>query len=111
MQAAQSINKIQNRKVARDYMNEGATETFEGEVIKLVHITMNESKPAIVIECGINAREWISPTFCLYTMKKLIEGGENGTLKNFQFYIVPVLNPDGYRYTWSGVENRYVSTF
>lgn len=84
--------------------------TFEGNVIKLVHIALNDTNPAIVIECGINAQQWISPAVCLYFMKKLEEEGMNGPLKSFQFYIVPVLNPDGYRYTWSGIENRYVST-
>ncbi|XP_070577619.1 carboxypeptidase B-like [Ptychodera flava] len=55
---------------------------------------------------GIHAREWVSPSTMIYTVKYLVEG--YGTepditnyVDNFDYYIVPVSNPDGYEFTWN----------
>ena len=52
------------------------------------------NKPAIFMDCGIHAREWVSPAFCLFALDQLVE--EQALLDQFDFYIVPVANPDGY---------------
>ncbi|XP_066952533.1 carboxypeptidase B1-like [Macrobrachium rosenbergii] len=52
---------------------------------------------------GIHAREWVSPPAALYVIKKLIA---NATLtKSIEWHIIPMLNPDGYIYTWN--QNRF----
>lgn len=56
------------------------------------------------MDCGIHAREWISPAFCLYALDQLVE--EQALLDQYDFYIVPVANPDGYFYTWKSSGNR-----
>jgi len=60
-------------------------------------------KPAIVIEGGIHAREWIAPAATTYIIKQLVEySGENEDLIDFyDFYILPVANPDGYEYSFT----------
>lgn len=67
---------------------------------------------SVWIDGGIHAREWISTATVLYTIARLI----NGTLARdvevrklidtYDFYFMPVVNPDGYVYTHDDVENR-----
>ena len=68
--------------------------------------------PVIVLDCGIHAREWISPAMCrlfIHEMMKCTEI-ENADKCNpivrdhfydYNWHILPMLNPDGYQYTWS----------
>ncbi|XP_071478539.1 carboxypeptidase B-like [Diadema antillarum] len=64
------------------------------------------SKPVAYIQGGIHAREWISPATMIFLIKKLAESYDDGDplvramLDTHDWYIVPVLNPDGYSYTW-----------
>ncbi|KAF9186279.1 Carboxypeptidase A4 [Haplosporangium sp. Z 767] len=60
---------------------------------------------AIVIHGGQHAREWIGPAVVSYIAKELILGyGKNKKITRlvdqFEFTIIPVLNADGYAYTW-----------
>jgi murein tripeptide amidase MpaA len=54
-----------------------------------------------------HAREWISPMTVMYIAESLIEGWNNNDarlrslLSKVEFIIVPVVNPDGYEFTWS----------
>lgn len=50
---------------------------------------------------GIHAREWISPASVTYVMRELVENRDNlpMDLLDLDFYILPVLNPDGYEYS------------
>ncbi len=54
------------------------------------------------MDCGIHAREWVSPAFCLYVLDRLLDRGSQSLLNRFDFYVMPVANPDGYVYTWAG---------
>uniref|UniRef100_A0A3B3BKD2 Carboxypeptidase B2 (plasma) n=1 Tax=Oryzias melastigma TaxID=30732 RepID=A0A3B3BKD2_ORYME len=64
------------------------------------------NRKAMWIDCGIHAREWISPAFCLWFVhyslsfynynKEITE-----ILNDMDVYVLPVLNPDGYKYTWT----------
>ncbi|KAM7032077.1 carboxypeptidase B2 [Passerculus sandwichensis] len=70
-----------------------------------------KSKNAIWIDCGIHAREWISPAFCLWFIGHAIHVRERDRtmttlLEHFDFYVMPVINVDGYAYTWSHPSNR-----
>jgi murein tripeptide amidase MpaA len=54
----------------------------------------------------IHAREWISGPVCIYNFHQLLNdalGSAEGwrRITRFQFLVVPVLNPDGYVYTWT----------
>ena len=84
--------------------------TYEGRQIKLVSVSLDPSqksnRPAIFMDCGIHAREWVSPAFCIYTLDRLVEEGSSGLLNDFDIYLIPVANPDGYAYTWTGSRGR-----
>lgn len=85
--------------------------SFEGRELNLMRIgaNSNEKKPVIFIEGGIHAREWISTAFVTHFANRLLIGYENHEediktlMETFDFYIVPLLNPDGYEYTHTKV--------
>ncbi|KAF9410924.1 Carboxypeptidase A4 [Podila epigama] len=60
---------------------------------------------AIIIHAGLHAREWIGPAVATYIAKELVVGYHSKKkikrlVDQFEFIIVPVLNADGYVYTW-----------
>ncbi|KAI4867783.1 hypothetical protein F4820DRAFT_187672 [Hypoxylon rubiginosum] len=62
-------------------------------------------KNTILITGGIHAREWISTTTVNYVAWSFIRSVDEDPmiakiLQNFDIVFVPVLNPDGYEYTW-----------
>ncbi|CAL2030126.1 unnamed protein product [Caenorhabditis brenneri] len=62
------------------------------------------SKISMWIDGGIHAREWISPATAMYIAHELILGYENDAtvaklMDHIDFYILPVMNPDGYEYS------------
>ena len=58
-------------------------------------------KPAMWIDGGIHAREWITPATVTWMMKELIENDADHPelLEKLDWYILPIVNPDGYAYT------------
>ncbi|XP_068082104.1 carboxypeptidase B1 [Anabrus simplex] len=78
--------------------------SYEGRSIKMVKLSESthedQSRPAILIDAGVHAREWISPAMALFIIDQLTEDKRNRhLLNNVDWYIIPVLNPDGYEYT------------
>ncbi|KAF9585445.1 Carboxypeptidase A4 [Lunasporangiospora selenospora] len=64
---------------------------------------------AIVIHAGLHAREWIGPAVVTYLAKELTRGYKRNKkitrlVNRFEFVLVPLLNADGYVYTWE--QNR-----
>ncbi|KAM6441792.1 carboxypeptidase B-like isoform 1-T1 [Liasis olivaceus] len=81
--------------------------TFEGRSMPLLKVGKpGANKKAIFIDCGFHAREWISPAFCQWFVREAVRTYGKETLmtqllNNLDFYILPVLNIDGYVYTWT----------
>ena len=90
-------------EIVVDYKEAGLT--YEGNPIHLLKIYKpGITKKAIFIEGGIHAREWISPAFVLYFINELVNNPSRSTeiedlVEAYDWYIIPVLNPDGYIYT------------
>ncbi|XP_063285507.1 carboxypeptidase O-like [Pelobates fuscus] len=66
----------------------------------------DQKKKIIWMDCGIHAREWISVAFCQWFIREILENQHsnpvlNKALRNIDFYIVPVLNIDGFIYSWT----------
>ncbi|CAL8137075.1 unnamed protein product [Orchesella dallaii] len=112
--AYQKLTTIQNwmDDQAHNHPQFLSTENYgtstEGRHLKVLKISTGGggSKPAVWLDGGIHAREWISPATVSYIANELIkiaeegESNENYRLVNaVDWYINPNLNPDGYEYT------------
>ncbi|KAM7248596.1 hypothetical protein CapIbe_000635 [Capra ibex] len=81
--------------------------TFLGNTIYLLKVGKpGSNKPAIFMDCGFHAREWISPAFCQWFVREAVRtyGREihmTEFLDKLDFYVLPVVNIDGYIYTWT----------
>jgi len=91
---------------------ESVGKSYENRDIKIIKIgegVADKTKPIIFIDSGIHAREWIGPAFTTYLVQELIDGYTSGNsdikplVQKFDWYIVPVVNPDGYEYTHTNV--------
>lgn len=83
--------------------------THEGRAILAVKI--GESKfgadtPSVLIDGGMHAREWITVATAIQNIGRLIklfnsptDSSCSNVLTSIDWYIVPVLNPDGYEYS------------
>jgi len=89
-------------------------ETYENRPISLLKIgesTGETTKKAIWMDCGIHAREWIAPAFCQYFVREILQAYKTDPkmsemMKNVDFYVTPVLNVDGYIYSWKDNTTR-----
>uniref|UniRef100_A0ACB8FB41 Mast cell carboxypeptidase A n=1 Tax=Sphaerodactylus townsendi TaxID=933632 RepID=A0ACB8FB41_9SAUR len=85
--------------------------TSEGRPMYLLKVgKVTGQKKVIFMECGIHAREWISPAFCQWFVKQATHTyGEDKVmtklLDSMNFYVLPVFNVDGYVWTWTN--NRF----
>ncbi|XP_054568428.1 carboxypeptidase B [Eptesicus fuscus] len=81
--------------------------TFEGRTMYLLKVGKpGPNKPAIFMDCGFHAREWISPAFCQWFVREAVRtyGREihmTEFLEKLDFYVLPVFNIDGYVYSWT----------
>jgi len=75
--------------------------TYEGREIVGVILGNDDTKPKIFIHCTIHAREWITTTTCLWIIDSLLNTDPDGRslIEDFQWFIVPILNVDGYDFT------------
>ena len=78
--------------------------SYEGRDLFLIKIgtpSRGIRKPAVWIDGGIHAREWISPAAVSYLVYELLENAGNNAyiLDQYDFYVMPLVNPDGYEYT------------
>ncbi|KAM4697829.1 carboxypeptidase O-like [Rhinophrynus dorsalis] len=100
----EQIKERNSDLVTKDYLGS----TYENRPIYYFKIGLpsNEEKKIIWMDCGIHAREWISIAFCQWFIKEIAENHRNDPqlkkiLHNIDFYIVPVLNIDGFIYSWT----------
>lgn len=73
--------------------------------------TATGPKKNIFVSGGQHAREWIAPATTLYIITQLItlyqsDPTVKALLDSTQFYFVPLVNVDGYAFTWTGSNNR-----
>lgn len=87
--------------------------SHEGREMRAIQIKgkYRYNKPVFFIECGIHAREWVSPATCMYIIDQITQkygrdSSVTALLDKMDFIILPVFNVDGYAYTWINPRNR-----
>ncbi|KAJ8717842.1 hypothetical protein PYW07_005772 [Mythimna separata] len=86
--------------------------SFEGRTMKLVKISSQPEagNPVIFVDAGIHSREWVAPAMATYLISRLATDSDSmqigGILDGVDWYILPVVNPDGYEYSRSSANKR-----
>ncbi len=83
--------------------------SIQGKPIRMMRITApggSASKPQILFNGCQHAREWVSPATVMFIAEELMAtyGSRPETtaaLDGLEFLIVPMVNPDGYEYSWT----------
>lgn len=76
--------------------------SHEGREIRGIKISHGAGRTAIFIEGTMHAREWITTTAVCYIINELLTSNETDTqaaARDYDWYIFPVSNPDGYVWT------------
>ncbi|KAI1362772.1 hypothetical protein F5Y08DRAFT_260206 [Xylaria arbuscula] len=81
--------------------------SFEGRPLQGIHLwgkNGKDARPAIFFHGNVHAREWITSIVVEYILYQLVTGYESDELvqkilDNYDFYVLPVVNPDGFVYT------------
>lgn len=77
--------------------------TIKGKEIYMIQLSKKSKtqKGIVLIDACIHAREWITVTSALFLVHHLLHCPK--LLYQFDFYIIPCLNPDGYEFTHTKV--------
>jgi hypothetical protein len=111
-----TINQYHTLDDILSYMN-SVVSTYPG-IASIVNIGMSyqnraltaikigkpgSNKPAVWIDGGIHAREWITTATVVYIINELTTKQTQyaNYLNNIDVYLMPVVNSDGYSYTWT----------
>lgn len=96
-------------------------QSHEGRDLKVVKLSHKEGNPGIFVDANIHAREWITSATVTWILNELLTSDDPAVrdlAENFDWYIVPVLNPDGFVYTHTtvchlqcGLEKSYYADF
>ncbi|CAG9804826.1 unnamed protein product [Chironomus riparius] len=80
--------------------------SYEGRDIKGLRVNIGNAigKPSIFFESNIHANEWIGSYATTYIMNQLLTSEHEDVkalLESFEWWFLPILNIDGYEYTWN----------
>ncbi|MBX7082513.1 MAG: hypothetical protein K1X88_25130, partial [Nannocystaceae bacterium] len=81
--------------------------SIEGRTIRALRIAAagDDPRPGVIVTAGQHAREWVSVSSALYVADQLATRAAEpeiaAMLAAVTITIVPVVNPDGYVYTWT----------
>lgn len=114
------VDSILNQ-LASDYPGLAQVSTIgsshEGRPIKVLKISDNVATDEtdegdVLFVAAHHSREWISVEMALYLAEQiLVQYSSNSQLRsdvnNLEIWIVPVVNPDGFAYTWNPSGYRY----
>jgi len=83
--------------------------SYEGRELLAVKVTASNATktPAIWFDGCIHAREWIATATVIYMLGNILSDYNRDPVvtrlvNSLAIYVLPVFNPDGYSYTWTG---------
>lgn len=112
---ANAVTSLQTRFPALAQVQTIGT-TVEGRSIRAIKISDNvatsePSEGAIILIAAQHAREWLAPEAALFVAEKILERYASDAVvqadvNNLEIFIVPVVNADGWTYSWTSTANR-----
>lgn len=83
--------------------------SVQSRPIWMIHVhgpAAPSNRPAVLYHGCQHAREWVTPTMPLYLADRFINDYDSdpairALLDQVSFYLIPVVNPDGYVYSWT----------
>lgn len=88
--------------------------SFEGRTIRGLKISYKSGNPGVFIESNIHANEWITSATCTWFINELLSSADEQVrhmAESHDWYIVPVLNVDGFVYSHEHVSFCLYSKF
>nr|XP_019549775.2 zinc carboxypeptidase-like [Aedes albopictus] len=76
--------------------------SYEQRELKVIKLSYKEGNPGIFIDANIHAREWITSATVTWILNELLTSDDPAVrelAESYDWYIVPVANPDGFVYT------------
>ncbi|KXJ75388.1 hypothetical protein RP20_CCG011859 [Aedes albopictus] len=76
--------------------------SYEGREVRAVKLSHNAGNPGIFLESNIHAREWITSATTTWILNQLLTSTDPAIqelAQSYDWYILPVVNPDGLHYT------------
>ncbi|KAH8362676.1 hypothetical protein KR200_004255 [Drosophila serrata] len=77
-------------------------QSYEGRTIRGIKISFKSGNPGVFIESNIHAREWITSATATWLINEFLTSSDElvrQLAESHDWYIVPVLNVDGFVYT------------
>lgn len=80
--------------------------TYQGRDMTVFSMSTGGQRKAMWLDSAIHAREWLAPATLINIMDRMVTGYGSDSevtalLNEFDFYFLPVMNPDGYQYTFT----------
>ena len=79
-------------EIASSYI---AGQSYEKRDLKVIVLKTSTSKRSVWIDCGIHAREWISPATCLWIIESLVNDYKinqaDSLLNYYEIHIMPLV--------------------
>ncbi|XP_053692246.1 zinc carboxypeptidase A 1-like [Sabethes cyaneus] len=76
--------------------------SYEGRDLRIIKVSYKQGNPGIFVDANIHAREWITSATVTWILNELLTSEDKAVrelAENYDWYIVPVANPDGFVYT------------
>jgi murein tripeptide amidase MpaA len=76
--------------------------SYQRRLMRGLKISYKAGNKAIFVEANIHAREWISSATATWTINELLSSPNpliRDIAENYDWYFIPLANPDGYEYT------------
>ncbi|CAH2233926.1 jg14684 [Pararge aegeria aegeria] len=98
------LNWIETKK-HKKYKKIVVAKTYEKRDIFFLKLEIHRKNPTVFIVGGEDGMDWISSAVILNLLNDLLEGINElkSLLNHFNFYLLPILNPDGFAYSKSQV--------
>ncbi|XP_067651303.1 carboxypeptidase A2-like [Haliotis asinina] len=76
-----------------------------------ISVSLQSNRPAVFLEGTLHAREWVAPASILWMTNELLQrygtdAEVTAILNVFDIYVIPVVNVDGYIYSWQSPGTR-----